>query len=61
MFKTILVPIDSSDTSLVAVDYAIDLSRSFNSEIEGISIIDIKKFPRKLFLIIFPALQSREN
>ncbi|MHC4307290.1 MAG: universal stress protein [Planctomycetota bacterium] len=43
MFKTILVPIDSSDTSLVAVDYAIDLSRSFNSEVEGISIIDIKK------------------
>lgn len=43
MFKTILVPIDSSDTSLVAVDYAIDLSRSFNSEIVGISIIDIKK------------------
>ena len=43
MFKTILVPIDSSDTSLVAVDYAIDLSRSFNSKIEGISIIDIKK------------------
>jgi len=32
MFKTILVPIDSSDTSLVAVDYAIDLSRTFNSE-----------------------------
>ncbi|MBC8548889.1 MAG: universal stress protein [Candidatus Brocadiales bacterium] len=43
MFKTILVPIDSSDTSLVAVDYAIDLSRSFDSEIAGISIIDIKK------------------
>jgi len=43
MFKTILVPIDSSDTSLVAVDYAIDLSRSFNSEVEGVSIIDIKK------------------
>lgn len=43
MFKTILVPIDSSDTSLVAVDYAIDLSRSFNSDIAGISIIDIKK------------------
>jgi nucleotide-binding universal stress UspA family protein len=43
MFKTILVPIDSSDTSLVAVDYAIDLSRFFNSEVEGISIIDIKK------------------
>jgi len=43
MFKTILVPIDSSDTSLVAVDYAIDLSRSFNSEIVGISIVDIKK------------------
>ncbi len=43
MFKTILVPIDSSDTSLVAVDYAIDLSKSFNSEITGISIIDIKK------------------
>ncbi len=43
MFKTILVPIDSSDTSLVAVDYAIDLSKSFGSEIVGISIIDIKK------------------
>ena len=43
MFKTILVPIDGSDTSLVAVDYAIELSRSFNSEITGISIIDIKK------------------
>ncbi len=43
MFKTILVPIDSSDTSLVAVDYAIDLSKSFDSEIVGISIIDIKK------------------
>ena len=43
MFKTILVPIDSSDTSLVAVDYAIDLSRSFDSEIVGISIIDIKQ------------------
>ena len=43
MFKTILVPIDTSDTSLVAVDYAIELSRSFNSEIIGISIIDIKK------------------
>ena len=43
MFKTILVPIDSSDTSLVAVDYAIDLSKSFKSEITGISIIDIKK------------------
>ncbi|KHE93799.1 MAG: universal stress protein [Candidatus Scalindua rubra] len=43
MFKTILVPIDSSDSSLVAVDYAIDLSRLFNSEIEGLSIIDIKK------------------
>ncbi|ODS31419.1 MAG: universal stress protein family protein [Candidatus Scalindua rubra] len=44
MLKTILVPIDSSDTSLVAVDYAIELSKSFNSEIIGISIIDIKKF-----------------
>ena len=43
MFKTILVPIDSSDTSLVAVDYAIDLSKSFDSEITGVSIIDIKK------------------
>ena len=43
MFKTILVPIDGSDTSLVAVDYAIELSRSFNSEVTGISIIDIKK------------------
>ena len=43
MFKTILVPIDSSDTSLIAVDYAIDLSKSFDSEITGISIIDIKK------------------
>ncbi len=43
MFKSILVPIDGSDTSLVAVDYAIELSRSFNSEITGISIIDIKK------------------
>ncbi len=43
MLKTILVPIDSSDTSLVAVDYAIELSKSFNSEIMGVSIIDIKK------------------
>jgi len=43
MFNTILVPIDSSDTSLIAVDYAIDLSKSFDSEITGISIIDIKK------------------
>lgn len=43
MFKTILVPIDTSDTSLVAVDYAIELSKSFNSEIVGISIIDVKK------------------
>ncbi|MGR3301284.1 MAG: universal stress protein [Candidatus Scalindua sp.] len=43
MFKTILVPIDGSDTSLVAVDYAIELSRPFDSEITGISIIDIKK------------------
>jgi nucleotide-binding universal stress UspA family protein len=43
MFKTILVPIDGSDTSLVAVDYAIELSRSFKSEITGVSIIDIKK------------------
>ncbi len=43
MFKSILVPIDGSDTSLVAVDYAIELSRSFDSEITGISIIDIKK------------------
>ncbi len=43
MFKTILVPIDASETSLVAVDYAIELSKSFNSEITGISIIDIKK------------------
>ena len=43
MFKTILAPVDGSDTSLVAVDYAIELSRSFNSEIIGISIIDIKK------------------
>ncbi|KKL97262.1 hypothetical protein LCGC14_1836270, partial [marine sediment metagenome] len=33
MLKTILVPIDSSDTSLVAVGYAIELSKSFNSEI----------------------------
>ncbi|MFQ5686709.1 MAG: universal stress protein [Candidatus Scalindua sp.] len=43
MFKSILVPVDGSDTSLVAVDYAIELSRPFNSEITGISIIDIKK------------------
>ena len=43
MFKTILVPIDTSDTSLIAVDYAIELSKSFNSEIVGISIIDVKK------------------
>jgi len=43
MFKSILVPVDGSDTSLVAVDYAIELSRSFDSEITGISIIDIKK------------------
>ncbi len=43
MFKSILVPIDGSDTSLVAVDYAIELSRSFDSEITGISIIDTKK------------------
>ena len=45
MFKTILVPIDTSDTSLVAVDYAIELSKSFNSEIVGISIIDVKNWP----------------
>ncbi|MFQ5964825.1 MAG: universal stress protein [Candidatus Scalinduaceae bacterium] len=43
MLKTILVPVDGSDTSLVAVEYAIELSRSFNSEIIGISIMDIKK------------------
>ncbi len=43
MFKTILVPIDSSDSSLVAVDYAIDISKTFKSKISGISIIDIKK------------------
>lgn len=43
MFKSILVPIDGSETSLVAVDYAIELSKSFNSEIIGISIMDIKK------------------
>ncbi len=43
MFKTILVPIDSSDSSLVAVDYAIDISKSYKSEIAGISIVDIKK------------------
>ena len=43
MFKTILVPVDGSDTSLVAVDYAIKLSKAFNSEIIGVSIIDIKK------------------
>lgn len=41
--KTILVPVDSSDTSLVAADYAIELSKSFNAEIVGVSIIDIKK------------------
>ena len=35
MFKSILVPVDGSDTSLVAVDYAIELSRSFDSEISG--------------------------
>ncbi|MCP4269711.1 MAG: universal stress protein [Candidatus Brocadiaceae bacterium] len=43
MFKTILVPIDSSESSLVAVDYAIDISKSYKSEIAGISIVDIKK------------------
>jgi nucleotide-binding universal stress UspA family protein len=45
MFKSILVPVDGSDTSLVAVDYAIELSRSFDSEITGISIIDVKNLP----------------
>lgn len=43
MLKTILVPIDGSDTSLVAVDYAIELSRIFNAELVGISIVDIKR------------------
>ncbi len=43
MIKTILVPVDGSDTSLVAVDYAIEISKSFNAEIVGLSVIDIKK------------------
>ena len=43
MLKTILVPIDGSDTSLVAVDYAIELSRIFNAELVGVSIIDVKR------------------
>lgn len=43
MFKTILVPVDGSDTSLVAVDYAIEFSKSFKAEIIGISVIDVKK------------------
>ena len=43
MLKTILVPIDGSETSLVAVDYAIELSKIFNAELVGISIIDVKR------------------
>ena len=43
MVKTILVPVDGSETSLVAVDYAIEISKSFNAEIVGLSVIDIKK------------------
>ncbi|GJQ57839.1 MAG: universal stress protein [Candidatus Scalindua sp. AMX11] len=43
MLKTILVPVDGSDSCLVAVDYAIELSRIFDAELVGVSIIDIKR------------------
>jgi nucleotide-binding universal stress UspA family protein len=43
MLNTILVPIDGSDTSLVAVDHAIELSRIFTAELVGLSIIDVKR------------------
>ncbi|MCP5004296.1 MAG: universal stress protein [Planctomycetes bacterium] len=43
MLKTILVPVDGSDNSLIAVDYAIELSKIFNAELVGVSIIDVKR------------------
>lgn len=40
MFKHILVPVDGSDTSEVAVDKATELARAFGSTVTVIYVID---------------------
>ncbi len=43
MLKKILVPTDGYKSSLISVDYAIDIAKLFDSEITGLSVIDIKR------------------
>jgi nucleotide-binding universal stress UspA family protein len=40
MFKHILLPVDGSDTSLMAVEKACGLARAFGSEVTAIYVID---------------------
>ena len=40
MFKHILLPVDGSDTSLMAVDKASGLARAFGSTVTAIYVID---------------------
>ncbi len=42
MIKSVLIPVDGSDNSKIAVEYAIFYAEFFNSEICGLNVIDIR-------------------
>lgn len=42
MIKQVLVPIDGSENSLTAADYAISIARLFNASIRGLFVKDVK-------------------
>ncbi len=42
MIKSILVPIDGSDNSGIATDYALYLANTFDAELTGLNVIDVR-------------------
>ena len=42
MIKSILVPVDGSDNSRVAVEHAIYFAQLFNAELCGLNVVDIR-------------------
>jgi len=42
MIKSILVPVDGSDNSRVAIDYAIYFAQLFNAELCGLNVVDVR-------------------
>lgn len=59
MIKSILVPIDDSIYSEIALNYAIDITKIYKAKIEFLNVIDVKLFEDQHFHGIFAALGTK--